>query len=220
MFAVVASSALAQDFNDQDRYGKSVDQVIAMGRTQWHDWYTDDKRAGGSTAGESFAEMIYADCLKVKNNAWLRMAKDPKSQLITELDLSFDGLLSDCVLAGRSLTGGGSMWNIIGSAAQATRQETVRNLIWPDSGPSARTSQDEVWAALKSATKALRDHKSDIEATADTGGSTFDDAMKALYRVNDNFNAVIAKVKSQDKPFKSRVFSFYKHSIGLVTLGV
>ena len=215
---IVVFLTLTQEYTDSDRFGQSIDSVLAMGREGWHEWYTDGSRGSGSTMGETFAQMIFADCLKYKNDAHFLLAKDKRERLIRDIDASFGRTVENCVKAGMSLTGGGTMWNTIGAGAQATRQETVRDLIWKTKKMPG-SSQTEVWKSWHKASKALDDNKSDIEVTAESGGLMFDQAKKHVYRVNDDFNVVVHKVKNQDESFKRRVFAFFKDMLELVTLG-
>lgn len=216
---IAATLGGGQQFTSEDRYGKTIDEVIAMGHTKWHDWYTDESRGGGSTAGESFAEMIYADCLKFKNESWLKLVRSPTAALLVSIDPLFEAALIDAVEAGKALTGGGTMWNIIGASAQVSRQETVRDLIWPpNTGVSA--SQDSVWKAWRKALETIRKHKSDIEASSMGGGTTYEDAVKSLYKLNDNFSSVVTSIRGQKPVFKGRVFAFYKEMVDMVRLGV
>lgn len=218
MLNALFACLLAQEFTTEDRFGKSVDDVVAMGRDKWHEWYTHSDRGGGSTAGESFAQMIYADCLKVKNDAHLALAKGPKEILIHRLDPFFTNAMNNCTDAGRALTGGGTMWNIIHSGCQADKQETVRDLIWPRP-KMPRATQSDVWKASRQALKALSDNKEDIDTYGTPGSLTYESAVTSLHRVNDEFYQCVRLVANEDDGFKGRTFAFYAQMLKVVQLG-
>lgn len=219
MLATVALVLLLpQEFKDEDRFGKTVDQVLAMGRDKWHDYYTDESRGGGSTAGESFAQMIFADCLRVKNNHRFRTARDSKTAVIISLDPGFERTVSNCVTAGSALTGGGTMWNIISSSAQVERQLTLRDLIWPTKQmPSA--TQTQAWKEFKASWKDVTDSKEDIESYSDRGNAVYQEALNALRQVNTDLNDTIKKVELMPASFKGRVFAFFVDQLKMVRTG-
>lgn len=210
--------ALPQEFKDEDRFGKTVDQVLAMGRDKWHDYYTDESRGGGSTAGESFAQMIFADCLRVKNNHRFRTSRDAKTAMVFSLDMSFERTVSNCVTAGSALTGGGTMWNIISSSAQVERQLTLRDLIWPTKG-MPRATQAQAWKEFKAAWKDVTDNKEDIESYSDRGATVYKEALNSLSQVNTDLNDTIKKVESMPTEFKGRVFAFFVDQLKMVQTG-
>ncbi|HLO98223.1 MAG TPA: hypothetical protein VK171_06485, partial [Fimbriimonas sp.] len=49
--------AAAQPYTDQDRLGKTSEQVVALGHAGWLSWFCDPSRAG--EAGKVQAERIY-----------------------------------------------------------------------------------------------------------------------------------------------------------------
>lgn len=209
---------LPQDYSDQDRFGKTVDQVLAMGQDKWHAYYTDESRGGGSTAGESFAQMIYADCLKVKNQAHFRVARDSKTALVLSIDPAFERTVSNCVTAGEALTGGGTMWHIISAGAQVERQLTIRDLIWPKK-ESPRATQATAWKEYSTAYKEVADSQSDIESYSDRGKEAFRDAVTALLAVKSDLSRTAYEVRGMSGSFKGRVFAFYVDQLRMVRTG-
>ena len=208
---------LVQEYTDQDRFGKTPEQVLAMGRTKWHEWYTHESRGGMSTTGETFAEMIYADAVGKENKELLMVAKGPRIAIIIELDQGFGRTIDNCTSAGMALTGGGTMWRPISAGAEATRQETVHDLIWPkDKQPAA--TQAQVWKSWTKALKSVKDNKSDIESYS-ISDLSYDKAVKNLYTVNSDFNAAVTRIKDQDAKSKARVFAFYDDMLKMVSLG-
>lgn len=208
-----------QEFTAQDRYGKTIEEVLAMGRRPWHDWYTDEARAGSSTAGESFAEMIFADCLKSKNDSFLKLDRTERTALILDVRDSLGKISAECIEAGRGLTGGGTMWNIVGSGVQADIQEAVRDLIWPPKKQS-RCSQSAVWASWNKAMKSITDNKSEIESMAMSGVATYPDCVSALNNAKEQIARLATRIKPEQAPFKARVFSSIASYLDLVRLGV
>lgn len=215
--AATLALLLTQDYTDQDRFGKTREQVLAMGRTKWHEWYTHESRGGMSTVGETFAEMIYADAVGKQNKDLLMVAKGPRIAIIIELDQGFGRTIDNCTAAGMTLTGGGTMWRPISAGAEATRQETVHDLLWPKEKQPAAT-QAQVWKSWTRALKNITDNKSDIESYAN-GDFTYDKAVKNLYTVNGDFNAAVIKIKDQDAKSKARIFAFYDDMLRMVSLG-
>jgi hypothetical protein len=218
MLSLILGVVLTQEYTLEDRFGKSVDDVLKMGRDAWHEWYTDSSRAGGSTAGESFAQMIFADCLRVKNESHLAVAKGPKEAKIRELEPFFKRTVDNCTDVGRALTGGGTMWNIIHAGCTADNRETVRDLIWP-TAKMPQASQKQVWAGIKRTQDLLVKNKSDIESYAAPGSPSFDAAMTSLGSVKADFYSCSQLVVGQDAQFKGRVFAFFRDMLQVTVLG-
>lgn len=70
VLCIVASSCLAQTFTDQDRFGKTANEILWMGREGWVQWYNDPTRAGAD--GSIQAEKIYCRALMDRNGILIK----------------------------------------------------------------------------------------------------------------------------------------------------
>ncbi|MBS1724500.1 MAG: hypothetical protein JSS66_16275 [Armatimonadetes bacterium] len=208
-------SLVGQQFTNEDRFGKSVDQMLAMGRTKWHEWYTDGSRGGLSTAGETFAEMTFADGLKQRNAAWRATATAPVQRLVDRLDKDFASTLANCVDVGRAFTGGGTMWNPISAGCAADVEEAIADVLHPSSKMPG-SSQDEFWRTWKRASQLIEKNKQDIDDMADMGGANSKQAVHMLANVASTFHALLPELANASTPIKRRVFAEFRDLVSVI----
>lgn len=207
-------SAFGQEFSTEDRFGKSVDQVLAMGHDKWYTWFTDSSRGAESTAGMAMAERIYADCLKVKNDeAKAKLSPEDKAYY-DRIEKSMKNLVSNIADVGYAVTGGGTMWIPVISAAVTEVEQTVYDLLHGSKGKPA--SQSAVWAEYTKALKIVQSSKEDIATYANDKGERYGEAIKNMYKVNDEFNGIVNLSKNRQVWQKSLIFDCCKNVIGLV----
>lgn len=114
MLPSIALVALRQDLKDTN--GKTYAQILAMGRSRWHDFFVG--KDGGSTAAESSAEGIYGDALAWRNGKLLKGHPSP-------LRKALQAFKNDAIDAGTAVTGGGTMWNITAGSLYADAEQTL-----------------------------------------------------------------------------------------------
>ena len=95
--------------------GKSYAEILAMGRAKWHDLYVG--KDGGVTAAETGAEGLYGDAV-----AWrIDRLNDPRAPRLLKV---LQNVSNDAVGVGSAITGGGTMWSIVGASLYADLQTT------------------------------------------------------------------------------------------------
>jgi hypothetical protein len=207
----------SQQYTQEDRFGKSVDQVLAMGHNKWFDWYTDSKRGGYSTAGMSQADQIYAECLGIKTKERLVKASPKDRDFVNLLDERLRSVLIGCVSAGRILTGGGTMWINIGASAEVERQEVLHEIAF-GSKSAPKASQDMFWKAYNVAIGELAKNKADIESYKSAEGG-YQEAVNQMSDVKNAVALLVPELQKRPDADRRRVLAYCTRMVKMVTLG-
>lgn len=116
---VIAFLVLSQDL--KETYGKTNAQILAMGRSGWIDFYTG-REGGATTMAMAGAESLYGDALGWRND------KFGKAK-IGKLRVLLQATARDSCEVGTAVTGGGTMWNIIGASLMTDGEETLYSVL-------------------------------------------------------------------------------------------
>ncbi len=182
---------LAQD--KTATYGKSNAQILAMGRSRWYDFYTT-KGGGESTASMSSAEALYGEALAWRNDKFGKARIGRLRRLLQDTK-------SDAVSVGSAITGGGTMWNVIGAGLYADAEQTLYAILSKTgNAPKRRVSDVE-----KSYTR-LR------AAFRKSGSGTLPEFRKdgpaALVRLRRDLDGVIAEATRQPRKGSDALLDF------------
>lgn len=219
-FVITQSNTFAgcQEFSKEDRFGKSVDDVLRMNPDEWSDWYTDSSRGGSSTAGMSGAERIYADCLDVKIQRLIMLNSPSFKSEFEEIDKLLRQIEYGCLDAGRAFTGGGTMWLPIGARADVKRKTAQLDAISKKS-PKKSINQSDVWSAYREADSQLLKNKSDIDDMKTDAEGGYESAKQSLGSARQGFAALLTKIGKMPSAFRSHYLAFSRDMFRLVRLG-
>ena len=190
--ACLALAVLAQDRTET--LGKSNAQILAMGRTRWHDAFVG--KEGGSTMGEAGAESLYGDALAWRNDRLLKGRKSP-------LRAHLQSFKNDAAGAGEAITGGGTMWNIVAASLYADAEETLHRVL-THTGRAPRRVVSDVDRGLGRLSRALaaikepKDRKRGAEAMAD---------------LQRDFRAVVAEARRLPRRDSDTVLEFCRKTL-------
>ncbi len=125
--------------------GKTNAQILAMGRSRWHDFYVG--KESSSTASESSAEGLYGDALAWRNDRLLKGHSSP-------LRKALQAFKNDAIDAGSAITGGGTMWNITAGSLYADAEGTLYEVL-THSGHAPHRRVSDVSRAIASLRKGV-----------------------------------------------------------------
>ncbi|RYG34165.1 hypothetical protein EON81_16280 [bacterium] len=126
MIAILAAIALMGQ-NTKDTYGKTNEQILAMGYNAWSDFY--NAKAGVSTIAMSNAAGLYGDALMARNDRLMKRLKPTESARFKRLRTSMLDFKNEAIGMGVSLTGGGTMWNPIAAGMQVDTETALYRVL-------------------------------------------------------------------------------------------
>ncbi|RYG44990.1 hypothetical protein EON79_13685 [bacterium] len=152
MVAMLLALALGAQ-NTQDTYGKTNEQILAMGYDAWSDFYT--AKAGVSTAGMSNSAGLYADALMARNDRLMKRLKTAERTRLVRLRAAMLDFKNEATGIGTSLTGGGTMWGPIAAGMQVDTETALYRVI---AGLTSKTPS----RVVSDVTKILAQLKGDV----------------------------------------------------------
>lgn len=214
MLATVASFLLlsTQDVTEQDLHGKTLAEIVEMGREGWYEFYTS-KEGGESTQSMSFAEYYYGSALKAENDKLFDPLSE-KGKTIAFFRVNMQDFRTKCIDVGRAYTGGGTMWNIVYSATTSDTEEVIRYWLTGKEAPKKAgkvisATQAKVWAMLKQGRVDLQRNRSEIMDGAEFSRIEYRDVEKSMNEAMGLFSEGVGKMDGLSEPVKKRMFSFY-----------
>lgn len=199
------ASAFSQEkLTKEDLIGKSESQVLAMGYTKWMELH--GKTHGESTAALSGGSMIYAQCLRNRNDALASKSATQKARIDKLRPLMKD--FTDQVFhVGYYYSGGGTMWNIFWSGGRVTEEETLYAIL-TGKGPTvpARVVSDGT-GKLDVLSASLTARKADIEMY-ESEVNTYASAVDALKKARETYAKMMDVAKSLDRKSSDRLIEF------------
>jgi hypothetical protein len=108
VLAAACISLSHQDSDKLDTYGKTADQIAAMGEDAWNTFYLN--KAGDSTPTEENSYTIYATALTPINDRLVNSKGKHSNLAKIRQELPDFGV--DCIEIGSDITQGGTMWNV------------------------------------------------------------------------------------------------------------
>lgn len=121
---------------------KSYAQILAMGRSKWHDFFVG--RDAGATPAEAGAEGTYADALSWRTDRLRKPGTAALRKAIHDVE-------SDALGVGTAMSGGGTMWTIVGASLYADGEETLYAVLTKRTRAPRRvvSDVDRAYAGLK-----------------------------------------------------------------------
>jgi hypothetical protein len=161
----------AEPFDLRESYGKTPAQIVAMGFDKWYDFYI--KKVGSETTmSMSYSSMIYGDALGRVNDS--RLAKLPveRRKMILGMRQPMIDYRNACIEIGRSRSGGGTLWNLVGASTWMETEEVVARLIDPKKkGFSATQVQvRQLWDKIL---LKIESEHADVEAASSISGVNY-----------------------------------------------
>lgn len=205
--AFLALAALAvpiadQKFDPAENYGKSADQVVAMGFQKWYDFFID-KAEGETTLSMSAASYSFGCALFDVNDKRLKSLPAKRAQLINSMRPHMIKFREQGVMVGMGLSGGGSLWTLVGAATLMKVEETVAYLIKHDEKKPKSRTQAEVWTLLSKIEKKIEVSKTEIDEAGEYSGLNYAKTLGSYKEMRFEF-AEALKIISQFQSAQER----------------
>lgn len=197
LLCLATTIAFAQDH--PPKYGKTDAQILAMGLDKWMDFCGGKD---GSNLGMIQASHAYASAAKIRNDRYI--ARSGMASDFRRLRSLLDDYEEQLTTVGYYISGGGSMWSVIGAGGEADVEDLIYIALGraPSKAKSFRTSH--VTHELTHAADAIDHNKNPNE---DSGVPSFE-AMKSLKHAQTDF-AAISKITSKlDRHKSNTILSF------------
>lgn len=123
--ATLAVCSFGQDL--KETHGKTNAQILAMGYDKWYAFYT--KLEGESTAGMSQASWKYSEALAWRNDGLIKKLPIEGRIRMSSLRIHLVRFEEKVLQAGMGLTGGGTIWHVIGAGARVSLEETLYGVL-------------------------------------------------------------------------------------------
>lgn len=198
---LVASAILGQSaermFDPAENYGKSADQAVAMGEEKWYDFIIE-KAGAEHTLSMSHANYSFGCALHDVNNIRLKKVEAQRQTLIRTIRPKMHEFADESITVGMIVSGGGTMWTVIGSGNLTDVEQCVGDLIQPKKGMKSAT-QAQVWAKIAEAEKRMVSAKPEIDATNEHWPYSYAGAQAAMKKMKFEWAdslSTISKFKS------------------------
>lgn len=203
-------------FDPAENYGKTAGQVVAMGYEAWYDLVMEHD-GPETTLSMSGANYSYGCALNDVNDDRLKLIPKERQKMILELRPKMLEFRNNCVELGIVMSGGGSLWTIVGSANLMQTEETVAELI--KANPKAETkSQAKVWEILGTTEKHLVEMKDEIEAAKQYTRTGYAEADANFKKMRFGWTEALPMIsKFQSARDRGRIMHFYYDSVDTIT---
>lgn len=205
---VVLIQTSDKKFDPAENYGKSAEQAVAMGYDKWYDFIIE-KAGAEHTHAMSHANYSYGCALYDVNDVRLSAVEIERQKLIRFVRPKMLEFYDNSISVGMVVSGGGSMWIVIGSSNMTDVEECISELIKPKTKTKTST-QAEVWAKIAEAEKRMISAKPEIDATHENLPYSYQEAENAMKKMKFEWSeslSTIAKFKSAaDRGRIMRVF--------------
>jgi hypothetical protein len=175
-------------WNRAQYLGKTPEQIVAMGRTKWHELY--GKKRGFSTVDMVECEGLYGDALKNLNDRALRKLPEMRRKWLTGMRKVATDYAYSAHSVGYFMTGGGTMWNLIDSSIYPDVEEVISACIKGGRVPAIK------FASFESMYKKIEDK---------VAGGDYLDPKSANYKVEyvAKYRKDLAGLKGREKPLEA-----------------
>ncbi|HEY3780134.1 MAG TPA: hypothetical protein VGL56_03545 [Fimbriimonadaceae bacterium] len=182
---VLAVVSLPQrDSQEMNTYGKTPDQIAAMGEDAWNTYYLN--KAGDSTPTEENSYNLYATLMAVINDG-LAKEKGKKTEL-AKIRKVLPAFGVDCTEIGSDITQGGTMWNVCANQLMADSEAVgYKYLKGKPSGKHYLVSDVEKQFAVLDKTIESNHTNADTKANFN-----YKDAKESLTKARQDFKKVVA----------------------------
>jgi hypothetical protein len=212
--AIAAVLMFQQGRPETHTLGKTPQQVVAMGRQKWFDFYTASQ--GDSTMASVDAERTFATCLaSITNTKITKLPKAKQAELAHLRDL-MRATGVKVIECGMALTGGGSIWNLFGASQEVDVEETMADLVTMPKKPSTAT-QAEFWKQVKIAKELIDENAENIDQNAGTGGLKASEALGRLESIKSDFSASVKIISSWPTAKRGRVMSYFAEAVSRIS---
>jgi len=198
--ALVAALGSAQDL--KETHGKTNAQIIAMGYDKWYGFYT--KLEGESTMGMSSAAVLYASALAWQNDGIIAKQAPVKQSQSKKLRELFGKFADDMANLGKTFTGGGTMWTVIGAGFQVDVEETLYALL----GGHAKAAPHLVVSKVDKELESVRKELVGMGDKDFYGVYTRDEAMKSLSDAKQVYQELVKFAKYRSRADSDRILGF------------
>jgi hypothetical protein len=182
------------------RFGKTDTQILAMGREKWGDFHAG--KAGHSTAAMNEGQAAWREVCRRRNDRLAAAARRDLRGRVTALRPLLVRFTDDMMAAGSYITGGGTIWSTIHSAALADSEEVLHAILGGKEPAAKPTTSGEVlraWTQLQQAVK-----KADFPER----GEARRGAERAVTRSRETFRLIVAQCKGLSRRSSDQVLAF------------
>jgi len=207
LVAALAVCSFGQDL--KDTHGKTNAQILAMGFDKWYSYYT--KADGGeSTASMSMASYTYSTALAWRNDRLIGKLPKAGQAKMKALRAQLVTFNEKMLQAGESLTGGGTIWHIIGASAGVSLEETLYGLLGGKEKPAPAMVVSKVTKALDALDKEVANAKdSDFYEPFKKS-----ETVKLVADARAVLKKIVASAVLFDRKGSDRILSFCHDRIG------
>ncbi|MFM9873552.1 MAG: hypothetical protein ACKVQS_08835 [Fimbriimonadaceae bacterium] len=212
LITIVAGIVMGQSsermFNPSENYGKTAEQAVAMGHEKWYDFII--KKAGAEhTLSMSHANYSFGCALHDVNDGRLKSVAGDRQGLIRVVRPKMLEFSNSAISVGMVVSGGGTMWTLIGSGNLTDVEECVTDLIKPKAKMKTAT-QSQVWAKIAEAEKRMIAAKPEIDATHENLPYSFEEAQSSMKKMkfewSDSLETITKFESAADRGRIMRVF--------------
>jgi hypothetical protein len=184
-------------FDPTENYGKTAEQAVAMGQEKWYDFIIE-KAGAEHTLSMSHANYSYGCALHDVNDVRMKSADKDRQKLIRVLRPKMLEFANSSINVGMVVSGGGTMWTLIGSNNLTDVEECVAYLIKPSGKPKLAT-QAEVWKKIAEAEKRMVAAKDDIDEMSENLPYSYNAAQASMKKMKFEWSdslSTISKIES------------------------
>lgn len=216
MIATIAAAVLMQAPQPMGRpdthtLGKTCKEVVLMGRDRWFEHFTAE--VGETTLDMTTAERTFGLCRRTINDERLRSSRaNVSKELVQQLRKELDAAGESGGMVGMSLSGGGTLWNLIFSGVIADTEEVVDALIRRDEEPT-NVLQAEIWSDYKRLKAKLNSRRSQINESSRSSGVTYEEASAKLDSIVSSFSRMVPRIKNMGYSDRSWIMKGYVEAL-------
>ncbi len=186
--------------------GKTMQEVVAMGRDGWFTYYTEHR--GDSTAAMSEAEQTYGVCLTYINSQKIeKLDRDEQrwyDQLRAQLAIGEEKSVT-CAFA---ISGGGTIWTPVMAGSTADVEEVVQDLLTPRKDmPKAK--QTAFWQKLTDAFDRVDKSEELLNSEHNVTDITHAEAYQMVREVERAFSNTVPLIRNKPQAERERVMAAF-----------
>ena len=190
---------------ESETYGKTWQQIVAMGRTKWYEFFTS--RAGESTLGMSRAEYLFGTSLLQHNDSKIKKTSSALRSQIVALRKPLQRFAESLIDVSSAFTGGGTMWTPVRAAVLANTEEVVSYLLGAKNPKAKPTKTSEITNQLNHVESQLKLSKESIDSMA-MHSTNSTQAQALVSSARKEFDAIVRVAKGLSRTDSDRVLSF------------
>jgi hypothetical protein len=187
----------------EDTFGKSEAQILAMGQQKWNDFY--QAKAGPSTASMARMNEIFGDAAKHRNDRLLKHAAAASRRSAVKLRKLLADYANHAVEIGENIVGGGTMWIPVYANIEADSELVLFGVLGgkAQNSPPTTVSGVEKWVGQvgKAIAKTHADHDADAYFK-------YPAAKASLAGMRTDLTQIISVAKHLDRKNSDRILGF------------